>query len=510
MPLPADLKKNLKPELLSPPWPRLHDAALYGPMGEFVKAAAQHTEADQAAILGSVLAGCGTAMGGRLLIRAGNSIHCTCLYVGIIGRSAKARKGTSSKPVEAALSIYDNQWDRGVFNGFGSGVALITKLAEVPNMLVMETELTRVLKVGHREGDDTGQVFRMAWDHDKLMNVTRKNGTVEIGKNKYHLGCLGHATMDELTKTFSTADIYGGTVNRILWFCASRSQVLSDGGQVPHEILRHFADGVLRAAESLHKHIHRPSYYDADKCVAGPPDEPDPDLQPETPQEDAEENAIRRRPPVMEPNESLWASRSPQAEQLWKRLFGQVASDDPHGMLGEAIARGEAQFLRLSLLYAAMDGTPVIKTQHVNAAYAVWQYCRASAAYLFRTTTGNHRADKLYNYLQERGPIARGQVMDKVFGTHDLAPGEVEECIAALTTAGLLLVKKEATGGRPVEYLSPLFPLSPARLGEQSASGAAPSETGDKGNKGGKARRIVRTPDPGSKDAHRLAQPLVT
>jgi hypothetical protein len=52
---------------------------------------------------------------------------------------------------------------------------------------------------------------------------------------------------------------------------------------------------------------------------------------------------------------------------------------------GAATSRAEAQVLRLSAIYAALDRTPLIDACHLEAALAVWDYCRASARLLFDT-----------------------------------------------------------------------------------------------------------------------------
>ena len=52
---------------------------------------------------------------------------------------------------------------------------------------------------------------------------------------------------------------------------------------------------------------------------------------------------------------------------------------------GAATSRAEAQVLRLSAIYAALDRTPLIDACHVEAALAVWDYCLASARLLFDT-----------------------------------------------------------------------------------------------------------------------------
>jgi hypothetical protein len=52
---------------------------------------------------------------------------------------------------------------------------------------------------------------------------------------------------------------------------------------------------------------------------------------------------------------------------------------------GAATSRAEAQVLRLSAIYAALDCSPLVEACHLQAALAVWDYCLASARLFFDT-----------------------------------------------------------------------------------------------------------------------------
>jgi hypothetical protein len=45
--------------------------------------------------------------------------------------------------------------------------------------------------------------------------------------------------------------------------------------------------------------------------------------------------------------------------------------------------RAEAQALRLAVLYAALDNSPIIMPDHLQAALAIWDYCEESAKIIF-------------------------------------------------------------------------------------------------------------------------------
>ena len=49
----------------------------------------------------------------------------------------------------------------------------------------------------------------------------------------------------------------------------------------------------------------------------------------------------------------------------------------------------KSQVLRLSVLYAAVDGVDAIRLPHLKADLGVWEYVEASALYIFGNATGD-------------------------------------------------------------------------------------------------------------------------
>jgi hypothetical protein len=78
----------------------------------------------------------------------------------------------------------------------------------------------------------------------------------------------------------------------------------------------------------------------------------------------------------------LWpASLFTCRPESWDR-----ALEECPGLVGTLLARAEAQVLRLSMLYALLDGTATIRTEHLYAALALWEYVEASVTYIFGTS----------------------------------------------------------------------------------------------------------------------------
>jgi len=103
--------------------------------------------------------------------------------------------------------------------------------------------------------------------------------------------------------------------------------------------------------------------------------------------------------------------------------------------------------MRLSALYACLDGQSSIDSVHLKAGLSVWQYAEASTKMIFGQSLGNPTADTILRELQARGDLTDSQVSD-VFGRH-ISATKLEQAKTALLTAGLAHCVSIETGGRP-------------------------------------------------------------
>jgi hypothetical protein len=71
-----------------------------------------------------------------------------------------------------------------------------------------------------------------------------------------------------------------------------------------------------------------------------------------------------------------------EARKVWARAYDKLSEGQP-GLLGAVTSRGEAQVIRLALLYALLEMSAKICTRHLQAALALWQYCEESARFIF-------------------------------------------------------------------------------------------------------------------------------
>jgi hypothetical protein len=69
----------------------------------------------------------------------------------------------------------------------------------------------------------------------------------------------------------------------------------------------------------------------------------------------------------------------------------------------------------LSLLYALLDGAKVISTPHMLAALAAWDYCEASAQFIFGDSLGYPEADRILAALRtDTQGLSRGKRIRRI------------------------------------------------------------------------------------------------
>jgi len=391
----------------APAWPVLSDSALHGLAGDVVRTIEPHSEADSAALLTQFLAAAGNIVSSSLHCSAGAAgLHPLILFPLIVGESSKSRKGTSWNPIKAICSAADPKWGRErISTGLSSGEGLIAEVRDDIDppmdrrLLIVQSEFSSVLKVMSREGNNLSPVVRDAWDGQTLRTLVKRDPTTATGAR---ITLIGHITRPELLRYLNDTEAHNGFANRLLYVCARRSKFLPEGGSPSDASLDQLQDrlhAVLQWAGSAH---------------------------------------------------GLELRRDEQARALWAEVYPTL-SDGLPGLLGAATARAEAQVLRISALYAALDCSSFITVRHLVAALSVWDYCLGSARYIFGDAIGDPIADRIREALFDAGEegMTRTQIRN-LLNRH--ASGErIARALSALAAVGLTSRQIMITEGRPAE-----------------------------------------------------------
>jgi hypothetical protein len=394
------------PALSAQPWPELDAAALHGIAGRVVRTLDPHTEADPAGLLVTFLAAAGNFIGAGPHAIADAAPHPARLNVVLVGQTSRARKGSAWAQVRRLLAQVAPEWStKCILPGIASGEALITEVrdgdgdkdlgVDDKRRLVLEPEFARLLAVAGREGSILSAVIREAWDGNALKNRTKSG---PLTATDAHVSVVGHITREELIRRLSDTEAANGFANRFLFALVRRSKKLPEGGNLDPAALDQLAQ-------------------DVDATLG---------------------RAMR----------TGVLARSPAARELWAKAYEDF-DDGLAGLAGAITARPEAQTLRLSVAYAALDGSATIEPAHLEAALAVWRYCEASARYIFGDALGDETADKLLIALRAAGERGlTGEEQRRVFAGH-ASRVELDRAREVLEARGLAVTEKEPTKGRP-------------------------------------------------------------
>jgi uncharacterized protein DUF3987/primase-like protein len=421
---PSDLL-SASPAVAPPPpkpWPTIAAAAFYGLAGELVALLTPHTEADPVAILIHFLAEVGNAMGRSAYYLVEANRHYANLFALIVGSTSKARKGTSASRVKQVLELIDPQWVQHCFRtGLSTGEGLIWSVrdeiqgmvwhgtganrqqvleiidpgVEDKRLLVIEAEFARTISVMERPGNTLSAIVRDAWDHGDLETMTK---TSPARATAAHVSIVGHITLDELADRFTSTDKSNGFGNRFLFALVRRSQLLPFGGKLQIADLVPLAGKIAEAIE------------------------------------------------FAETMEQVGFSEAARAR--WAEIYAELSKEKP-GLTGSVLARGEAQVIRLALIYALLDQSPVIDLSHLEAARELWAYCEASAEHIFGDKTGNLLADAILGELRSVKPDGMTQNDLKVLFVGHHRTDRLAEALGMLLQAGKVRFDRRGTKGRP-------------------------------------------------------------
>lgn len=406
-PAPENPVSNLVPRLT------LDDGAFHGLAGTIIRKIEPHTEADPAAMLVQLLIAFGNCVGRGPFFRVEETPHFTNEFVAIVGRSAKARKGTGFNRIAGMLDCADPNWHRNCqTSGLVSGEGIIHNVRDdMPGkkdgetvsgvtdkrLLVVEEELGGTLSAAARAENTLTATLRSAWDGKDLRTLAKN---CPARATAPHISLIGHITFDELKKKLRGDSISNGFANRFLWIFAARTRMLPNGGGLRIEQLSMEASKLRFAAER----------------AAGMAE----------------------------------LTRDAEASEAWAAAYTSWLSVERPGIVGEVTSRMEAHAVRLSLIYALLDGSPVIRLAHLKAAFAICKYAIRSAEVCFGGLSAD--ASAIAAALDTRYPeaLSRTSITKEVFKGHITAE-RLESALAELEPAGLATRRTERTSGAPRE-----------------------------------------------------------
>ncbi|HAA81537.1 MAG TPA: hypothetical protein DCE09_08300 [Thermoanaerobacter sp.] len=402
------------------PWPEdLPEEAYHGLIGEIVRAIEPYTEADNVALLMSFLTAIGNYIGKDIYTKVAADTHGTNIFTLLIGDTAKARKGTSLGPVREVFRRIDEEYIKTKnVEGLASGEGLIWAIrdpiveyikdkktgefkkevvdlgVEDKRLLVTESEFATILKRMQREGNILSPIIRQAWDGYKIQSLSKNNPAIVT---EPHVSIIGHITVEELRNHLRNVELFNGFANRFIWQCVRRSKLLPEGPVVPdavyNEIIQKLVD-VFKWVKENKGEIYRDD----------------------------------------------------EATEFWKVVYPML-TEGKDGTIGAITSRAEAQVLRLSLLYAILDKSKVIKRRHIESAIAIWQRSEQSVEFVFGDKTGDTIQDSIMEALKQK-PMTQTEIYRNVFNSNVQAT-KIKEALQKLSAKGKVTCIVEQTKTKP-------------------------------------------------------------
>jgi hypothetical protein len=405
-------------------WPSLDEKALFGFAGEFVHLATEMSEADQAAVLLTLLTRFAIECGPRPYLMIGDTRHYARIFSVIVGATSKSRKGTSGKPI---LRLFDlgsailNHPDLAAIQyttarmspgPLSSGEGIINRVRDKSlqwnwkkgeftvddpgvvdkRLFILDEEFGSALSCTKRDGNTLSTTLRCAWDTGTLEPLTK---TSPIKATGAHIGIITHITLEELRQKMNETEAFNGFANRFVWCCARRGKDVPFPKPMPSEDL-------LRLQMELMDIISNASTIEEMRLDG-------------------------------------------QTRDLWEPVYHNLAKDRG-GILGAVTSRAEAQVLRLSMIYALLSKEPSIMPVHLEAALALWAYCEASAKFIFSGRDSNQYGRKILVALRS-GPKSTTYLYKLCGGK--VRARDLKNALDELIAKEKIEVTREQTKGKP-------------------------------------------------------------
>lgn len=245
-----------------------------------------------------------------------------------------------------------------------------------------------------REGNILSPIIRQAWDGYKIQSLSKNNPAIVTGP---HVSIIGHITVEELRNHLRNVELFNGFANRFIWQCVRRSKLLPEGPVIPdtiyNEIIQKLVD-VFKWVKENKGEIYRDD----------------------------------------------------EATEFWKVVYPML-TEGKDGTIGAITSRAEAQVLRLSLLYAILDKSKVIKRRHIESAIAIWQRSEQSVEFVFGDKTGDTIQDSIMEALKQK-PMTQTEIYRNVFNSNVQAT-KIKEALQKLSAKGKVTCIVEQTKTKP-------------------------------------------------------------
>jgi len=409
-------KKANLPSLSQPEvWPALSDDAFPGWIGDFVKMACEHSEADPAAVLVTLLGRFAAEVGSGPYVNIGDARHRARTNFALAGSSSKSRKGTSKQPVNRVFNEIPSA-ARCTPGPLSSGEGLIYAVRDEviefdkkkqeyvtvdpgvtdKRLFVLDEEFAAALNCTKREGNTLSAIIRGFFDDGNAEPLTK---SFRIKATGAHVVIVTHITEMELISLLNQVQMSNGFGNRFLWILSRRQKLMALPSPMPDSEVDQIRKIVIERIESAR-----------DLKAVGMSDD---------------------------------------AKKLWIESYPGLTMDF-EGVTGSVVNRIEAHAIRLALIYALCAGHSQIEVDNLKAALALVEYSRRSAFRIFGSAVGDKKKIKIIDALRsaDNHEMTISEISNNVF-KRNMNSDELHKLLSEMESSKLIVLKKSPTGGAP-------------------------------------------------------------
>lgn len=353
--------------LLNPP-PVLDEAGYYGILKDVAKVATRYSEASPVAVCANFIGTFASMVGRGAFQHIGDGVcHCRPFFI-LVGRTGKARKGTSEFTVRRIFNQVEQllhedyppikRHEGGLSTGEGLGWSIRDRVqddeggdnggTDDKRLYVVEAEFAGAMAAANREKNTLSATIRTCWD-GKTISPLVKNALWSASDP--HIVISGHITAAELIARMTDVDALSGFLNRFIILHVVRPKLVPLPKRTPDGDVERLA---LQVAEAVR--------------FAGGDD--------------------------VNISNVLEVNLSPDAIRLWCVEYPALTAEQD-GIAGALLVRSEIYSRMLAMIFALLDKTSVIEPQHIRAALAWVNYWRDSVQYIFATLAAKAEAERL-------------------------------------------------------------------------------------------------------------------
>lgn len=395
------------------------DNMLFGDVGRFAKAASNGTGINPIGVALATLSWLSSNVSPRIVTPIGDTFHPARLFAVHVGRSARGGKGDSMNLLNRVrwriAEIYPDllgQFHSGALTT-PEGVATLAHdgwekgdNSEPPitdkRIFAVEPEFQMVLEKAKRTGNPLLPALRDLWDYGGSIKPVTKTGA--LWSTEPHIAIFGNVTPFELRTKLETSQVYGGTLNRFLLIFAERLDDPPNPVRTDDFIVNATADmfaGVIQWAKG--------SYGSAD---------------------------------YNKNQDGKIITLDNEAEKVWVSAYPYLSAPYGNEMTAAATDRRKAYAKRIALLFAIIDKSDVITSDHIKAGIAWAQFSAVSTKFILNDADETPVIDigktqKLIEFLKqcENQQASRRQVSSDCFKGH-MSKKELDATIIALLDKG--------------------------------------------------------------------------